>query len=129
MPRQQHGNHDSLEETEPAIRRFANPHRHLRTFVFVVLATLPWVQSFAANYPCSGSKGEIARCVGDRFLCNDGSISASKRICKGLGSTTPVQLLKTAEEDCTCRSGRYCTGPKGGVFCRSYSGKKSYLSN
>lgn len=31
--------------------------------------------------PCSGSKGGIQRCVGDSFLCNDGTISRSKRIC------------------------------------------------
>ena len=36
-----------------------------------------------ANYPCSGSKGGVAHCAGSKFLCNDGSISASKKICSG----------------------------------------------
>ncbi|MBN0301379.1 hypothetical protein JTM78_33590, partial [Pseudomonas aeruginosa] len=37
--------------------------------------------ALAANSPCSGKKGGIAGCDGDIFLCNDGSISASKRSC------------------------------------------------
>ncbi len=40
---------------------------------------------YAANTPCSQSKGGIKACQGDKFLCNDGSISASKRPCSGHG--------------------------------------------
>ena len=35
----------------------------------------------AANYPCSKSKGGVAYCQGSKFVCNDGSISQSKRVC------------------------------------------------
>lgn len=38
-------------------------------------------QSIAANTPCSGKKGGIAHCDGARFVCNDGSYSASKKVC------------------------------------------------
>ncbi|MDQ9009040.1 hypothetical protein RFI36_04655 [Acinetobacter gerneri] len=31
--------------------------------------------------PCSGGKGGIKQCQGSKFICNDGSISASKKIC------------------------------------------------
>ncbi|WP_446699030.1 YdcA family protein [Acinetobacter gerneri] len=31
--------------------------------------------------PCSGSKGGISHCQGSKFVCNDGSISASKKVC------------------------------------------------
>lgn len=31
--------------------------------------------------PCSGRKGGIAGCRGSKFLCNDGTLSASKRSC------------------------------------------------
>lgn len=31
--------------------------------------------------PCSGKKGGISHCSGGKFVCKDGSISASKRIC------------------------------------------------
>lgn len=30
--------------------------------------------------PCSGSKGGIQKCVNGKFLCNDGTISRSKKI-------------------------------------------------
>ncbi len=37
--------------------------------------------TFAANTPCSGSKGGIDHCDGRKFICVDGSVSASKKIC------------------------------------------------
>ncbi|WP_225748501.1 hypothetical protein [Eikenella sp. Marseille-P7795] len=33
--------------------------------------------------PCSGRKGGIAYCSGSKFVCRDGSISQSRRICSG----------------------------------------------
>lgn len=34
------------------------------------------------NKPCSGSKGGIKACTTNgKFLCNDGTISKSKRVC------------------------------------------------
>lgn len=35
----------------------------------------------AANKPCSQSKGGIKYCEGEKFICNDGSVSASKQKC------------------------------------------------
>ncbi|MEY1354949.1 cell envelope biogenesis protein TolA, partial [Providencia huaxiensis] len=35
----------------------------------------------ARNYPCSGSKGGIDRCDGEKFICNDGSTSRSEQVC------------------------------------------------
>lgn len=37
----------------------------------------------AANYPCSGKKGGVSHCENGRFVCNDGTVSQSKRICDG----------------------------------------------
>ena len=31
--------------------------------------------------PCSGKKGGIDHCSGSKFICNDGSVSKSKKIC------------------------------------------------
>ena len=31
--------------------------------------------------PCSGKKGGIAHCSAGKFICKDGSVSASKKIC------------------------------------------------
>lgn len=89
----------------------------------------------AANYPCSGSKGGVAHCAGTRFVCNDGSISGSKRICSaGDGAAPAIRPLISnsntthqADKACSCRANRYCTGPRGGRYCLSDSGKKSYL--
>lgn len=33
--------------------------------------------------PCSGRKGGIAYCSGSKFVCRDGSLSQSRRICSG----------------------------------------------
>ncbi|MDF0732049.1 hypothetical protein P0Y43_15140 [Pseudomonas entomophila] len=84
----------------------------------------------AANTPCSGRKGGIAGCDGDVFLCNDGSISASKKSCSatlGIRSARPaVQPLRASDVGCACGSGSYCTGPRGGVYCLTPAGNKSY---
>ncbi|TBZ41892.1 hypothetical protein E0H47_10160 [Rhizobium leguminosarum bv. viciae] len=88
----------------------------------------------AANTPCSGRKGGIAGCQGDTFICNDGSVSASKRSCSaymggavGLLGATGSQMAPTVSGECSCRSGAYCTGPRGGRYCITDGGKKSYL--
>lgn len=88
----------------------------------------------AANTPCSGRKGGIAGCRGDTFICNDGSVSASKKSCTatmggaiGLMGGASQSMAPAADEECLCRSGSFCTGPRGGQFCYTDSGAKSYL--
>lgn len=40
----------------------------------------------ARNYPCSGKKGGVKHCTADgKFMCNNGTISASKKVCTGRG--------------------------------------------
>jgi len=85
----------------------------------------------AANYSCSGSKGGVAKCAGSRFVCNDGSISGSKKDCSAeLGSMAQPLFSAPAPEaaasDCSCRSGAMCTGPRGGRYCTDDAGRKSY---
>ncbi len=51
---------------------------------FIVVMTSLWMTASvvdAANTPCSGRKGGIAGCLGDTFVCNDGSVSGSKKSC------------------------------------------------
>ena len=89
----------------------------------------------AANYPCSGKKGGVAHCAGEQFVCNDGSISGSKRSCSaemaGGGASRSLGLMSQPKSalggDCSCRSGNICTGPRGGQYCYSDSGRKSYV--
>lgn len=37
--------------------------------------------SHAANTPCSGKKGGIDHCSNGKFICKDGSMSKSKKVC------------------------------------------------
>ncbi|WP_082477249.1 hypothetical protein [Rhizobium sp. Leaf371] len=106
------------------------------TIVLVCLVAGP--ASAAGNTPCSGRKGGIDHCQGERFICRDGSISASETSCAathrplGLLGTSPqpapvTSAPATGTTSCDCRSGTFCTGPRGGRFCLSDSGVKSYL--
>ncbi|MET3497757.1 hypothetical protein [Variovorax boronicumulans] len=109
----------------------------LRAMPLLLLTIGGWLASFgaeAANYPCSGSKGGVAHCSGALFVCNDGSISGSKKVCTGSqggdavrGLLAPTSPQGVSAGDCACRSGRICTGPRGGQYCLSDSGAKSYL--
>ncbi len=36
----------------------------------------------AANTPCSGKKGGVSHCHNGKFICNDGSMSQSKKTCR-----------------------------------------------
>jgi hypothetical protein len=110
--------------------------RNLFAASVIVLAVQ---QAFATNTPCSGRKGGISHCQGSTFICNDGSVSGSKRNCSAdLGSTSSQALgLLSADDaemtpagtqaECLCRSGHYCVGPRGGRYCFTDGGGKSYL--
>lgn len=102
--------------------------------VLLLIVVVNSTAAFAANTPCSGSKGGIAGCRGQTFVCNDGSVSGSKRSCSGygnalglVGSGNQSDMSPSSGGDCDCRSGRYCTGPRGGRFCIADDGSKSYL--
>lgn len=102
----------------------------LAAMLAIALALAIPGQADARNTPCSGSKGGVSHCEGDTFVCNDGSISASKKSCQAyMGGATqlvPKKPAPAAVGDCSCRSGTYCTGPRGGTYCHTDSGRKSY---
>lgn len=102
------------------------------------MAALLALPSVAANYPCSGRKGGVSHCQGALFVCNDGSISGSKKVCsaeggggasKALGLTSQPRNAQGSSDasGCSCRSGNICTGPRGGRYCITDSGNKSYV--
>lgn len=100
--------------------------------LLVAAAALIGSNVSAANYPCSGSKGGVARCNGALFICNDGSISGSKKNCSAELGAPALNLLAPPSHaavggDCSCRSNRICTGPRGGQYCLSDTGAKSYV--
>lgn len=57
------------------------------TALAVAAFLLPCATASATNTPCSGGKGGIAYCSGGKFVCNDGTISASKKTCSGYGNS------------------------------------------
>jgi endonuclease G len=62
----------------------------MKKYIIAGLLILP-VMSHAANLPCSGNKGGINHCEGAKFICNDGSSSASTKDCSAvMGATQPV---------------------------------------
>lgn len=56
----------------------------MKTIIAISLMALA-LSAQAANTPCSGKKGGVSHCQGSKFVCNDGSISASKKSCSGGG--------------------------------------------
>uniref|UniRef100_UPI003F493764 YdcA family protein n=1 Tax=Ensifer adhaerens TaxID=106592 RepID=UPI003F493764 len=117
----------------PSPGTYVDLHRTL--FVAAALITLVSVppSAYAANEPCSGRKGGISNCQGDTFICNDGSVSGSKKSCVaymgavGLLNGSGAGMVPVPDGACACRSGAYCTGPRGGRFCIRDDGRKSYL--
>jgi hypothetical protein len=53
------------------------------TLTLITLCLLA-ASACATNTPCSKSKGGVSYCESGRFICNDGSVSQSKKICQGL---------------------------------------------
>ena len=49
--------------------------------LLLVLSSLNVALAGRGRQPCSGKKGGVSHCDGSKFVCNDGSISASKKIC------------------------------------------------
>lgn len=70
----------------------------MRKLIFLLVSGIIFTaQADAARgrQPCSGSKGGIAHCTSDgRFVCNDGSLSQSKRFCSGYGSSQASNRVK-----------------------------------
>lgn len=50
--------------------------------------------------PCSGKKGGVSHCTKDgRFVCNDGSISKSKKICSNKRVDDSLNRIFVPDED------------------------------
>ena len=107
--------------------------------IIFICICFPAFAVHAANTPCSGKKGGISHCVGSTFVCNDGSTSASTKDCSTYmgatsrtnsleGSSATSQMAPTSG-NCSCRSGSYCIGPRGGHYCYTDSGRKNYLKH
>ena len=60
--------------------------------VTIIASTLFFAPiSYAGNKPCSGKKGGIASCTADgKYVCNNGSISQSKKMCGSSASISSI---------------------------------------
>jgi len=61
---------------------FIKGDRDMKKVLVVLLVSLFSLTATAANKPCSGKKGGVSHCSGEKFVCNDGSISKSKKVCQ-----------------------------------------------
>lgn len=59
---------------------------------FALALTTP-AHAARGNKICSGSKGGISHCSGGKYVCNDGSISRTTKIC-GTGSSGANKFIK-----------------------------------
>lgn len=58
-----------------------------RTLIIGAMGLLLHGLPAAANKPCSGKAGGVNRCENGRFICNDGRVSQSKKVCVAAGSS------------------------------------------
>lgn len=65
-----------------------------KTLLFISSVVAMMSTSHAANYPCSRGKGGVSHCMGQHFVCNDGSVSQSKKICSGAENPQPEKPTK-----------------------------------
>ena len=63
-----------------------------KTIIALIVASFALMPvANAKNRPCSGKKGGIASCTTDgKYVCNNGSISQSKKMC---GSSTSISSI------------------------------------
>ncbi len=54
--------------------------------VGAIAASLFSANVSARNTPCPGKKGGVSHCENGKFVCKDGTISASKKICTKPGN-------------------------------------------
>lgn len=53
----------------------------LSAFFVSMLMMAPVMQANAQNYPCSKSMGGVSHCKNGKFVCKNGKISQSKKVC------------------------------------------------
>lgn len=56
----------------------------MRNIILIISCLLLSTSVLAKNTPCSGKKGGVKHCTADgKFMCNNGTVSASKKKCTG----------------------------------------------
>ncbi|TNI38984.1 hypothetical protein [Aeromonas veronii] len=73
--------------------------QYLKVMTIGLLVLITHAAEARGRQPCSGSKGGISHCDGGRFVCNDGSYSASKRTCSGYSNQSSPPPSISSEKD------------------------------
>ncbi|HHQ4730977.1 hypothetical protein ACEUB2_11700 [Aeromonas veronii] len=73
--------------------------QYLKVVTIGLLVLITHAAEARGRQPCSGSKGGISHCDGGRFVCNDGSYSASKRTCSGYSNQSSPPPSISSEND------------------------------
>lgn len=64
------------------IRILRLPYMNIWSVFFVSMIMMsPIMQANAQNYPCSKSMGGVSHCKDGKFVCKNGKISQSKKVC------------------------------------------------
>lgn len=76
----------------------------VKSAIMVVMASVAIASTTAqakGREPCSGSKGGVSHCENGQFVCNDGSVSQSKRVCEGKKSKSKggLEVIRLAPPD------------------------------
>ncbi|WP_295390507.1 endonuclease [uncultured Thiodictyon sp.] len=82
------------------------------------MAAIALSSAFAANTPCSGKKGGVAGCRNGAFLCQDGTLNASKQVCTDAGEPTAAvrqTVALVAAPPATQTRGQSAAAPDGGL--------------
>jgi hypothetical protein len=68
----------------------------MKKIVIAIALSFITTLDIAANTPCSGKKGGISHCRNGKFVCNDGTVSRSKRVCNWGSDSESRQEPETA---------------------------------
>ena len=56
--------------------------QYMKNITLAIVCILLSTPALAKNTPCSGKKGGVKHCTVDgKFMCNNGTVSASKKKC------------------------------------------------
>lgn len=65
--------------------------------VLAVSLSMP-VQAARGNKICSGKKGGISHCANGKYVCNDGSVSRTTKICASGSSLNTGKFIKKGKK-------------------------------
>lgn len=73
--------------------------QYLSAVVVFLAASVLSLPSYAnGRSPCDRGAGGISHCMGQKFVCNNGTISRSKKVCTGASAGTSKKSWQAARD-------------------------------